>query len=165
MKENLLFSKICWSAIYHVQDMWFSLLVQKSCTGSMVSVKEICLKNHTFQRRSQPELHNKPVGNILIPAAITATGGTYQSTKQFANALNLNFVNKDQFYQVQDDIVFPVMDDIYKKRQKDIIEAMKEEKKPSQICVAMVDPTVLVIMLNMEPVNRPLAELQRIMVV
>lgn len=55
-------------------------------------------------------MHNKPAGNILIPAATVITGGTYESTKQFANALNLNFVNKDQFYDVQDKIVFPVID-------------------------------------------------------
>ena len=81
-----------------------------------------------------PELDNKPAGNILIPAATIITGGTYESTKQFANALNLSFVNKDQFYQVQDDIIFPVIEDAYKKQQKDVIETMKKEKKPVDLC-------------------------------
>lgn len=108
--------------------------IEKSHTGSMVTVKATCCNNHTFQWRSQPELHNKPAGNILIPAATVITGGTYESTKQFANALNLNFVNKDQFYDVQDKIVFPVIDSAYKKQQKDVTETIKKENTPVDLC-------------------------------
>ncbi|CAB4024059.1 Hypothetical predicted protein [Paramuricea clavata] len=71
--------------------------IEKSNTGSMVVIKATCCNNHTFHWRSQPEIDNKPAGNILIPAATVITGGSYESMKQFSNALNLNFVNKDQF--------------------------------------------------------------------
>ena len=52
--------------------------IKKSSTGSMVSVKATCCNNHTFHWRSQPQLHNKPAGNILIPAAIVFSGGSYE---------------------------------------------------------------------------------------
>jgi hypothetical protein len=92
--------------------------IEKSNTGSMVAIKATCCNNHTFHWKSQPELHNKPAGNILIPAATVITGGSYESLKQFSNALNLNFVNKDQFYDVQDKIVFPVISNAYKNHRR-----------------------------------------------
>ena len=58
---------------------------EKSNTGSMVSVKATCCYNDTFHWTSQPQLHNKPAGNILIPAAIVFTGGSYESMKQFVS--------------------------------------------------------------------------------
>ena len=108
--------------------------IEKSNTGSMVSVKATCCYNHTFHWTSQPQLHNKPAGNILIPAAIVFTGGSYESMKQFSNALNLSFVNKDQFYGVQDKIVFPVINNAYEKQQKDVIETLKEKKSSVDLC-------------------------------
>ena len=108
--------------------------IEKSVTGSMVSVKATCCKNHTFHWRSQPQLNNKPAGNILIPAAIVFSGGSYEPLKQFSNALNLKFVNKDQFYDVQDKIIFPVINNAYKKQQKDIIETLKDEKTAVNLC-------------------------------
>lgn len=108
--------------------------IEKSHIGSMVAIKTTCSNNHTYQWKSQPDLHNKPAGNILIPAATIMTGGTYEATKQFANAINLNFVNKDQFYEVQNKIVFPVIDNVYKKQQKEIIETIKNKMKPVDLC-------------------------------
>jgi hypothetical protein len=58
-----------------------------------------------FHWRSQPEIGNKPAGNSLIPVATVITGGSYDTMKQFSNALNLNLFNKDQFYDVQHKIV------------------------------------------------------------
>ena len=108
--------------------------IEKSNTGSMVSVNATCCYNHTFHWASQPQLHNKPAGNILIPAAIVFTGESYESMKQSSNALNLNFVNKDQFYGVQDKIVFPVINNAYEKQQKDVIETLKEKKSSVDLC-------------------------------
>ena len=94
----------------------------------MVSVKANCCDNHTFHWTSQPQLHNKPAGNILIHAAIVFSGGSYEPMKQFSRALNLNFVNKDQFSDVQDKIIFPVINNAYDKQQKDVIKTLKDKK-------------------------------------
>ena len=108
--------------------------IEKSNRGSMVTVKATCFNNHTYQWNSQPELHNKPAGDILIPAATVITGGSFESTKQFASALNLNFVNKQQFYDVQKEIVFPVIEKSYNMQQKEIVEKIKKEKNPIDLC-------------------------------
>ena len=63
-------------------------------------------------------MNKKTAGNILIRAGIVLTGGTYEATKQFAHALhaqtlNLNVVNKDQFYDVQYKVIFPFINNAY----------------------------------------------------
>ena len=98
--------------------------------SSMVTVKATCLNNHIFNWSSQPELHGKPAGEILIPAATVTTGGTYDSLKQFAVALNLNFVSKNQFYSAQDKVVFPVINNSYQNQQKEVTEEIMKEKAP-----------------------------------
>ena len=54
--------------------------------------------------------------------------------KQFSHALNLNFVNKDQFYDVQDKVIFPVIDNTFEKQQKDVIKTLKDKKSPVNLC-------------------------------
>ncbi|XP_046863251.1 uncharacterized protein LOC124456997 [Xenia sp. Carnegie-2017] len=102
--------------------------IEKSTTGSMVEVRATCNKNHTHHWTSQPLLHNKPAGNVLIPAAIILTGETFEPMKQFSMAFNLTFVNKYQFYKVQDEIVFPVINSTYEKQQNNLLQIIKEAK-------------------------------------
>ena len=134
MRENLLFESMLDQLFINCKTCGSICEIEKSNTGSMVSVKATCCYNHTFHWTSQLHLHNKPAGNILIPAAIVFTGGSYESIKQFSNALNLNFVNKDQFYGVQDKIVFPVINNAYEKQQKDVIETLKKKKSSVDLC-------------------------------
>ena len=54
--------------------------------------------------------------------------------KQFSRALNLNFVNKDQFYDVQDKIIVPVINNAYDKQQKDVIKTLKSKKSSVNLC-------------------------------
>ena len=135
MREYLLCLKACLTSYLSIAKQCGSICeIEKSNTASMVSVNATCCYNHTFHWTSQPQLHNKPAGNILIPAAIVLTGESYESMKQFSNALNLNFVNKDQFYGVQNKIVFPVINNAYEKQQKDVIETLKEKKSSVDLC-------------------------------
>ena len=103
--------------------------VEKIHNGSMVTVKAICSMNHTCKWTSQPEVNQVPAGNILIPAAVVFTGGTFEQTKQFARALNLNFVNKDQFYETQRKVLFPVINSAYEKQQQQVINKVNEKNE------------------------------------
>ena len=108
--------------------------IQKTHTGSMVTIKTVCCNNHSFKWKSQPELHKKPAGNILIPSAIVFTGGTYEATKQLSQALNMNFVNKDEFYKVQDKLIFPTINKSYEKQQKAVLEEIKKQGETIDLC-------------------------------
>ena len=108
--------------------------IQKTHTGSMVTIKTVCCNNHSFKWKSQPELHKKPAGNILIPSAIVFTGGTYEATKQLSQALNMNFVNKDEFYKVQDKLILPTINKSYEKQQKAVLEEIKKQGEANDLC-------------------------------
>ena len=73
--------------------------IEKTHTGRSVTIKTVCCNSHIFEYRSHSDLNNRPAGNVLIPSAIFFTGGSYEATKNFSQALNMNFVNKDQFYK------------------------------------------------------------------
>lgn len=103
--------------------------IKKSHTGSMVTVKSTCSMNHTSKWTSQPEINETPAGNIVIPAAVLFTGGTFESTRKFSEALNLNFVNKDQFYNVQRSILFPVINSAYEVQQQEVINKVSKQKE------------------------------------
>ena len=108
--------------------------IQKTHTSSMVTIKTVCCNNHSFKWKSQPELHKKLAGNILIPSAIVFTGGTYEATKQLSQALNMNFVNKDEFYKVQDKLIFPTINKSYEKQQKAVLEEIKKQGEAIDLC-------------------------------
>lgn len=108
--------------------------IKKTNTGSMVTIKTVCCNNHTFEWRSQPELNRKPAGNILIPSAVVFIGSTYESTKQLFHALNMNFVNKEQFYKVQDEVILPTINKTYNTQQKEIIDEIKKQDQAIDLC-------------------------------
>lgn len=108
--------------------------VTKTTNGSMVTIHTLCLQNHEYTWQSQPTTSNHiPAGNVLIPAAIVCTGGTYQDFSNFADALNLNFVGKSSFYQTQNKIVLPIINKQYKQKQKNVINDIKGEM-PVDLC-------------------------------
>ena len=100
--------------------------VTKSNSGSMVTVHTLCLQHHEYTWKSQPTTDkNVPVGNLLIPAAIVLTGGTFEEFSNFASALKLNFIGRSSFYNTQDNIIFPLVNKEYKERQLTVINELK----------------------------------------
>ena len=75
-----------------------------------------------------------PTGNLLIPSAIVFTGGTYEASKQFSQALNMNFVNKDQFYKVQSNVIFPIINKAYNIQQDAVIDEIKKQDRAIDFC-------------------------------
>ena len=108
--------------------------ISKNHTGSMVTIRTLCLQNHTCTWNSQPTTKkNVPAGNLLIPAAILFTGGTFQEFSSFAEALKLNFISKSSFYKTQDNVLFPIMNKEYKEQQLSLIDEPKNSG-PANLC-------------------------------
>ena len=108
--------------------------IEKNHSGSMEKIKTVCCNNHIFEWRSQPDLNNLPAGNVLIPSAIVFTGGTYEPIKQFSQALNMNFVNKYQFYDVQGKVIFPIINKAYTTQQDAVIGEIKKQNRTIDLC-------------------------------
>ena len=46
----------------------------------------------------------------------------------------MNFVNKDEFYKVQDKLIFPTINEHYEKQQKAVLEEIKKQGKAIDLC-------------------------------
>lgn len=78
-------------------------------TGSMLTVKYSCLSGHSDVWRSQPFENKKPVGNVLLSAALLFTGNSYSKMSSFAKSINLAFPSKTVYQQEQNATLFPVV--------------------------------------------------------
>ena len=82
---------------------------EKKTTGSMITVTSTCVSGHRHVWHSQPSLGRAPVGNILIAAAILMSG-LYQAYSLFASLLNLAFIARSAFFDIQKHLLWPVID-------------------------------------------------------
>ena len=91
-----------------------AIIQQKSkTTGSMLTVELTCHSGHTKTWESQPVVKRKPLGNLLLAAAILFTGNTFTSISHLASCLNLQFFCESVFYDAQRKYLFPVVNEAW----------------------------------------------------
>ena len=71
---------------------------KRKTTGSMLSIELTCNSGHTLNWDSQPVVKRKPLGNLLLSAAILFTGNTFTAISQFASCFHLQFFSESVFY-------------------------------------------------------------------
>ena len=86
---------------------------KRKTTGSMLSVVLICHNGHTELWESQPVIKRKPLGNLLLAAAILFTGSTFSSISRLASCINLQFFSESVFYDTQLKYLFPVVNEAW----------------------------------------------------
>ena len=94
---------------------------KRKATGSMLSVKLICHKGHEEVWESQPVVKRKPLGNVLLAAAILFTGNTYAGISHLASCINLQFFSESVFYDTQLKYLFPVVSEAWEAESNDQI--------------------------------------------
>ena len=97
----------------------------ESTIGSMLSIKLSCLNGHEIQWNSQPLINKTPAGNLLSAAAILFSGNTFSHINEFCSCLNMKFISKSLFYEMQDQYLFPVIDETWEKEQASVMEAAR----------------------------------------
>ena len=99
--------------------------LKKTLVGSMVKVHTECLDDHTILNwNSQPLLGRMPSGNLLCSAATLFSGETFQHMKNFADFLRLEFIGKTTFFEIQREILLPVVDTAFKSHIKKVREEL-----------------------------------------
>ena len=99
--------------------------IKKFLPGSMVKVHTECLDGHAiFTWNSQPLLGNMPSGNLLCSAATLFSGEKFQHMKNFADFLQLEFVGKTTFFEIQQEILSPVVDTAFQSHMKKVREEL-----------------------------------------
>ena len=98
-----------------ISKVWFK--------GTLLNIKTICINNHSFKWKSQPEIKNIGVGNILLSSALLYSGNTFAQTMEMLKMINVAFLSKSRFFEIQKSILFPSLNRFYKGFRTPLLEA------------------------------------------
>ena len=99
----------------------------KKCIGSMVVVETVCVDGHQNKWRSQPMIGDKIAGNLLLAGSILFSGNTFQNVNSLAQCLA--FIGSGTFYDMQKEVLFPVVDKAWKDHQVNLLNETKKSPK------------------------------------
>ena len=94
-------------------------------SGSIFSVKMLCVNNHLTCWNSQPLIKNIAAGNLLSSAAILFSGNTFSHIAQFASFLNLKFFSHTTSSNIQNKYLFPVVNKAWKEERSSVLDEVK----------------------------------------
>ena len=83
--------------------------VSKTLVGSMMEIHTLCVDGHKNKWQSQPKIDANIAGNVLLAGSILFSGNSFQNINSFAHRLNLTFIGKSFFYDIQKEFLFPVV--------------------------------------------------------
>lgn len=98
---------------------------EKSSQGTLLFVALTCINNHHSTWQSQPLLNRMAAGNLLLSSAILLSGATYTKIAAFADILKMQFFSEKTFCAIQDEYLFPVVNDHWLREQDSVIEEMR----------------------------------------
>jgi len=124
----MLYLNLVWTLKY-CPNCGASVYERKDTTiGSMLSVRIYCLNGHEIPWNSQRVINKTPAGNLLLAAAILFTGNTFARINEFCACLNLKFISKSLFYDVQDKYLYPVIGEAWDNETKSVVEQFQQER-------------------------------------
>lgn len=85
--------------------------VKKDLCGSCLSVDAICKEGHRFLLwQSQPNIGNRPVGDVLIASSTLCSGSNFLKIESFLRLLGMMSISKTAYYKYQKSYLFPAID-------------------------------------------------------
>jgi len=104
LKELLRFCPTCGSII--IQD----LIKEMQNEGSQLSLNLSCINGCSFKWQSQPILDGtRGAGNLLLTTGIFFSGIPFAKFENFSYVMNFKSINKDTYYGLRENFVFPVV--------------------------------------------------------
>ena len=98
--------------------------LQKSLSGSRLIIKTRCAAGCTNTWSSQPTLNKMAAGNLLLSAAVLFSGNTYTRLHDIADHLNMPIVGETQFYNIQKQYLFPVVNETWLSMQTAVLDGL-----------------------------------------
>ena len=124
-KKFLVFGSCLNELLKRCPECGDAIIQQKNKTsGSMLLVELTCHSGHTKTWESQPVVKRKPLGNLLLAAAILFTGNTFTSISNLASCLNLQFFCERVFYDTQRKYLFPVVNEAWEAKNNKQIDTL-----------------------------------------
>ena len=92
---------------------------------SIISVKSTSTVGHHSVWHSQPCKNSNPKGNALTAAGILLSGFTFQRFKEIIDIANIKSISHTFFYSIQNLMLSPAIDYIYRMHQEEILVKLK----------------------------------------
>ena len=117
---------VFWSCLLPLLRYCFTCFAETTITGiktrgSLISVSTKCKNNHQNVWRSQPVINGYGGGNLLLAASILYSGNTYIRIFEMLKMINVQFFSSTSFYNIQKNILFPVLNLVYKGFRNDLM--------------------------------------------
>lgn len=93
--------------------------------GTRIHIKWSCLKGHSGEWESCPQLCGMPENNLLVASSILFTGSTYTEIFDWAELLNLQIPKKTTFYSLQSTYLIPVIEYAYQDHHKELMRNLQ----------------------------------------
>ena len=94
----------------------------------MLSIKLHCIHGHETLWNPQPLINNTAAGNLLIAASTLFSGNTFVHANEFCSCLNLKFISKCLFYDIQDKYLYPILNSPCEQQQLSVMEEARHEE-------------------------------------
>ncbi|XP_061167182.1 uncharacterized protein LOC133176022 [Saccostrea echinata] len=101
--------------------------ISSEVVSSAVYLRWVCTNNHEAHKWCSQPLLNRRVhsGDVLISAALLASGNNFQKISLFFKFLKLPILSVSSFIKIQRTYVTPTIEEIWKKHQNDILEEFR----------------------------------------
>ncbi|KAM7290133.1 uncharacterized protein ISCGN_002899 [Ixodes scapularis] len=97
--------------------------VDKSVVGCSLQVYSICRSGHVNDWCSQPIIKRKPVGSILMAAAILFSGSCVKKTLRTLTSMGIVCFSYGTFFNIQKAFLLPSIEKVWNKHQNELFAA------------------------------------------
>ncbi|KAG0442597.1 hypothetical protein HPB47_015658 [Ixodes persulcatus] len=97
--------------------------IDKTVQGSSLQVSTLCRSGHTATWCSQPIIKRKPVGNILVAAAILFTGCSIKKALRMLTSMGIACFCYKTFFIIQKAFLLPAIEKVWNKHQLELVSA------------------------------------------
>lgn len=106
-------------------------------SGSQIKIESTCLNNDLVRWSSCPDARGMAQNNRLVSAATLFSGTTFTEAHEWARVLNLQLLQKSQYYSIQSHYLIPVVNFASKNHHDNLIKRLvrqKAEGEPIELC-------------------------------
>ena len=97
-------------------------------SGSMLSIKLLCIHGHETLWNSHSLINNTSARNLLIASSIFFSSSTFAHINEFCSCLNLKFISKCLFYDIQDKYLYPILNSSCEQQQLSVMEEARHKE-------------------------------------
>ena len=106
-----------------------SSIVKCFVTGSLLSVKSLCLNGHSTVWRSQPLIKRHSHGNVTLAASVLLSANTFSSICTYFKLAGIQWIGKTRHYHIQKRYLIGVVNEPWLNEKRVIISELQNQSE------------------------------------